>query len=246
MKRQIRKILSAVAVMLMAFVLQSPVYAAEAGGSIIIDFSCENHSLGIPGGEFSIVKAVDIENGTYSLSPSMTELGVTVDDILNMPEETAWKLAEKGPEKYAGGVTDDVGRLRMSGLDDGIWLVWQTGRYGDAESYELSAPFFVSIPEWEDGDLVRERTVYPKTSKINVPTETPTVTPTVTPTTTPTASKGTSGKSGSSGSTPSSTSTKVSQTKTGDTNRTGLFIALMATSALAVLSVIIRKEEKNK
>lgn len=148
--------------------------AEEKKGSVTIDYSVENHTRPIAGASFGIIKVEKQKD----FSDPQSEQGIEAisEDEKKDPDFIAKKILENCKTFRAEKMTGKDGKVLFTDLEDGKWLIVQTGRSGDAEQYEMSKASLVSLPMQQDGKISREITIYPKTTKIETkhpnPTET--------------------------------------------------------------------------
>lgn len=212
--------------------LQSGVMADS--GTVTVDFSVKNHTEGISGAEFSAVKILSYENGKYSV---VTDKIITVNEVLKQPEQTAEKLAGQfSAEDGKRAVTGKDGITVFKNMDDGVWLVYQTGRTGDSEIYKLSSPALVQLPEWEDGILTDHVTIYPKTVLVK-----PGLRDDMLKETEP--QNGNAGSGGGTGSS-SGQGSSASGAKTGDSSHTAGWMVCMVLSAASIITA--RKMQRRR
>lgn len=133
--------------------------------SLTINFgkdSDDGGRTGFQGAEFSIYKAADlaVKNGgaVYTLTSPYKDLAVynkddggvehTFDGLSADESNTlAKKLADRAKNPIASAVTNADGNASFQIKEDGMYLVVETGKSGDATEYETVDPFLVSVPE---------------------------------------------------------------------------------------------------
>lgn len=130
---------------------------------------------GISGAEIKISKVADIE-----LSPELTIENISKIkhlniDWFNLTAEDSNILAKKiskiivdSDVKNYIEVTDELGKANFSNLQDGIYLVEESSKSGEAMKYSKIEPFFVSLPQNsidKNGKVIWQKSVnaYPKT-----------------------------------------------------------------------------------
>ncbi len=139
---------------------------AHAAGhaSITVDFSVDQHNKPVSGAAFSIAKLLDHQEGKLYLTPEAEHLGVTKEQIEKDAAATAMFLQGKLSARMTLKTGAD-GIVTFDGLDEGVYLVWMSGREKEALEYKEAAPAIVSLPCWDKGSLMYSQTIYPKTSK---------------------------------------------------------------------------------
>lgn len=139
------------------------VFAAEEKGSILIDYSVENHTKPISGAEFGVLKILDNKGETDEWNLALTVQGMNIEEIKKCTESAARKLAKEMPDLSMKMLTGENGKVYFPDLEEGIWLVYQVKRTGMAARYEMAAPCLISIPSYTDGHLEHHVTIFPKT-----------------------------------------------------------------------------------
>ena len=220
-----------------------PVYANT--GSITIDYSTDHHSNAVDGAEFTAVQILNYDNGEYN--PVYRD-NISINDVLNKTEETAKRIS-KNISKNDGISRETVkGIVRFDSLDDGVWLICQTGKDGNAEKYENAAPSLVQIPENGDGSVSYDITVYPKTvEKPEKPSATSSPEPSGTPANAA-ENQTSSGITPESLTTNATASTKESSGNvfTGDYNTLAGWAACMAVSIICTVTAYIIQRRRKK
>lgn len=143
----------------------------------------------ISGAEISIYKIVDVSvkggRTEYSFTDEYTAYAEGTDfETLTTEEsiELAGKIDTSGKEETQKAVTDEAGRVTFTGLDDGMYLVVQSGKSGAAAQYETFGRYLVAVPYAETGEETDENgnrtgtwidsvACYPKTETTKIPTE---------------------------------------------------------------------------
>lgn len=108
----------------------------------------------VEGAEITIsrVASVSVQNGVleYRLLPEYDGVAVDFDGMTASESKNAAEiLSGKTAERTADGqtaVTGSDGRAAFTELEQGMYLVVQTGRIGDAETYEPFTPFLIAVP----------------------------------------------------------------------------------------------------
>lgn len=136
------------------------VLAEELTGSLTICYavSTEGKAMPIEGAEFSLYKVADID-GNLKVTSLYSD-----HDFLNMDADEMEKLSSELANKLKvadiSGVTDKKGMVTFPDLDTGIYLVKQSGRYGNSVDYDVARPFLIGVPSEDGYDVI----CYPKTS----------------------------------------------------------------------------------
>lgn len=164
MKKRIKYVTAGIYMILILGLFSNLSYAEEKG-TITVDFSIENHTNPIEGAEFVTVKILDYVNGQYIWNEALRNRKVDMTEILTFSEEAAKKLMKDLPDQSQGKITDENGRVVFANLEDGIWLIYQKERTGEAKKYHMAGPALVPLPGGEHG-VSRNITVYPKTTRI--------------------------------------------------------------------------------
>lgn len=143
------------------------VLAEDGKASIIIEFSVNHHGKPVAGAEFSVFQVLSEKDGAYSIDETFAEAGLEVTEILSLSEHAANLLAKLPLENTIRGITEKDGKLTFSGLENGIWLVSQTGCMGEAREYQYASPCLVKLSAQESG-TASSFMIYPKTAKTEV------------------------------------------------------------------------------
>lgn len=178
---RIKKLLILLSCMfLMMFDYAIPISADNAGGEGIVHVQYKYGGNNIDGAEFSIAQVGSSAGGKFEFSGEAKskldgESGSYSND--EMTDSKARELAERLAsdtscyDVISTKETDSSGMLSFSGLDDGIYLVWQSGSEGLSVHYADAKPFLVSFPYIDDaGAVQREITAYPKTDMNKIET----------------------------------------------------------------------------
>ncbi len=160
-----------------------PVCAAENTGeerSITVCFSTENHTNGIGGAVFSILRVAEESAGGYSLISPLETFGKDFGERFgaedpDLPGEMFQCLREKkegGSEeknvRALSRVTDSEGKAVFEGLEEGVYLIWESEAEGKAAAYQKADPILASVPAGGDENV----TVCPKTGPVREANET--------------------------------------------------------------------------
>lgn len=130
---------------------------------------------GISGAEIKISKIADIELSPELSIENISRIKNLNIDWFNLTAEDSNILAEKisklivdSDVKSHIAVTDNLGKVDFSNLQNGIYLVEESSKTGEAMKYSKIEPFFVSLPQnsiGENGEVIWTKSViaYPKT-----------------------------------------------------------------------------------
>lgn len=205
----------------------TPAYAetGDATLTVVMEHQHEGKTQYIDGMKFDVYQVAGIgAGGAYELLPAFAESGVDLNAPMTASETleaaAAMALLADGAQPVASATTDKDGVAAFGAVDDGVFLVVQTGATGTAESYTTLLPFLINAPQFTEEDTVFDVVAKPKPEPAPTPTpDKPTVKPT-----TPTA-------------------TQLS--KTGDGLDTGFIVGLAIVGIVAlgaiVLAVYMRK-----
>lgn len=214
-----------------------PAYADT--GSITVDYSTDHHSNAVDGAEFTAVQILNYDNGEYS--PVYRD-SISIDDVLDKTEETAKRISKNISKNDGISMETINGIARFDSLDDGVWLICQTGKEGDAEKYEDAAPSLVQIPENGDGGVSYDVTVYPKTVEKPEEPEEPSATPSPEASGTP---AGAAENQAGGEITPASTKESSGNVFTGDyTTLAGWAVCMAVSIICTVTAYIIQRRRK--
>lgn len=131
--------------------------------------------IGISGAEIKIRKIADIEFSPKLAIKNISQIKDLDIDWFNLTAKDSNDLAKKisarlVDAKLAGQskITNDLGKTQFSNLANGVYLVEQVSKTGEAEKYSEIEPFFVSLPQnsvGKDGEVTWKSSVnaYPKT-----------------------------------------------------------------------------------
>lgn len=180
----IKKIRSTIAICILslAFPLSAAAGTGEEDskadqGSITIHYTYQNDKQPLNGALFCVIRTAvlsDAGNKSYSLTEPFREMDISdesrISDGSAAAAEEFYRFSVKNRlEPDAAKYTDADGSVYFSSLNQGMYLVYQSGsRSGSAAAdYELSAPFMVSIPLQidENSASVSDIIASPKTVK---------------------------------------------------------------------------------
>ena len=158
-----------IALIILILVCVSGVCYVSAAEENTIKIVFKTQDTGISGATFTLFKVGVLEEETYEWTREVEAL----QDFPYKPLELSEKSEEmaKALEQNAGllltaaeDITDEKGVISFNNLEDGIYLVCQTGCQGNAKIYTMAAPFFMTVPYWnEDNIYSNEAVAFPKT-----------------------------------------------------------------------------------
>lgn len=155
------------------FVSLIQVHADSRTGSIDIDYKGRTDSqeeIILSGAKFEIIPIQYIENEKWVWQSSFVDCGVSLHDTsAEARNKQAKQLLEYARKKCIAGnqqLTDSMGHALFSGLNEGMYLVFQIDSVKNGNDTFESAPFLVSIPSDIDGYLVYDVKVEPKVTWI--------------------------------------------------------------------------------
>lgn len=158
------------------------VHADGRTGSIDIDYKGRTDSqeeIILSGAKFEIIPIQYVENGNWTWQSSFVDCGVSLHDTsAEARNKQAKQLLEYARKKGVSGnqqFTDNMGHALFSGLNEGMYLVFQIGSVKNGNDTFESAPFLVSVPSDIDGYLMYDVKVEPKVTWLtnNVPPSVP-------------------------------------------------------------------------
>lgn len=160
------------------FVSLIQVHADSRMGSIDIDYkgrTDNQEEIILSGAKFEIIPIQYVENEKWVWQSSFVDCGVSLHDTsAEARNKQAKQLLEYARKKGVSGnqqLTDSMGHALFSGLNEGMYLVFQIDSVKNGNDTFESAPFLVSIPSDIDGYLVYDVKVEPKVTWLtnNVP-----------------------------------------------------------------------------
>ena len=131
--------------------------------------------IGIGGAEIKISKVAGIELNPELAIENIAQIKDLKIDWLNLTAEESNILAKKISKLLVGSdvesklaVTDNSGKVNFFNLENGIYLVEEVSKTGEAMKYSKIEPFFVSLPQnsiGENGEVTWKKSIiaYPKT-----------------------------------------------------------------------------------
>ncbi|EEC89311.1 isopeptide-forming domain-containing protein [Holdemanella biformis] len=164
------------------FVSLIQVHADSRMGSIDIDYkgrTDNQEEIILSGAKFEIIPIQYVENEKWVWQSSFVDCGVSLHDTsAEARNKQAKQLLEYARKKGVSGnqqLTDSMGHALFSGLNEGMYLVFQIDSVKNGNDTFESAPFLVSIPSDIDGYLVYDVKVEPKVTWLtnNVPSSVP-------------------------------------------------------------------------
>lgn len=160
------------------FVSLIQAHADSRTGSIDIDYkgrTDNQEEIILSGAKFEIIPIQYVENEKWVWQSSFVDCGISLNDTsAEARNKQAKQLLEYARKKGISGnqqLTDSMGHALFSGLNEGMYLVFQIGSVKNGNDTFESAPFLVSIPSDIDGYLVYDVKVEPKVTWLtnNVP-----------------------------------------------------------------------------
>ena len=152
-----------IALVILCFMaLTSGVLAEDLTGSLTVCYTYRDGNTTVPidGAVFSIYRIADYD-GSLNIKTGWGDIdisGMTAEDVEKLSE----KLSGKVTEPLISGITGEDGTVSFPDLENGVFLVKQTGRTGSSRDYEIAVPFLMTITSAEGDDLI----CYPKTNPI--------------------------------------------------------------------------------
>ena len=137
-----------------------PVKASELG-SITIELQDSVDELSKENVEFEIVQVAKLVDGYYVWNEDFEDIDVDLNSDLKA-KEMELLIEEIKSKKYEGirCRTDENGIAQLIDVEDGFYLIDPV----NMNEYETMQPMVVSVPEWDEEDLVYHVVVYPKHS----------------------------------------------------------------------------------
>lgn len=149
------------------------VHAESRMGSIEIDYKGRTDTqeeIVLSGAKFEIIPIQYVENGNWVWQSSFEHCGISLNyTSAEARNKQAKQLSEYARKKGISGnqqLTDSMGHALFSGLNEGMYLVFQIGSVKNGNDTFESAPFLVSIPSDIGGYLVYDVKVEPKVTWI--------------------------------------------------------------------------------
>lgn len=147
---------------LLVFLMMINICVNAENGSITVKYAVKNHTVPISGATFSILKLIDIRNGTAVLCDVMQKNHVTEEDLYHRSGDAVKKISANMTKK-GGKTTGSKGEVCFTDLKEGVYLVSQTGRRGKADYYQMASPSIIQIPVEQQGTLQYDVVIFPKT-----------------------------------------------------------------------------------
>ena len=163
-----RKTKIAIMVLILVFLMGFPVFADQKMGSIDMDLSVvdpwDKTVSSVEGVEIGIVKVADLTSTDFTLkNPYREDMNLLSDNLEEMLSSSK-KVVNNIHDFEYSVVTDGNGSARVSNLEDGAYLICQTGAHGQAAKYSHFEPFVIKIPFLKDGVECRNADISPKIS----------------------------------------------------------------------------------
>lgn len=202
--------------------------------------------------EFVLYKAGEYVNGEWILTQEFAQSGAQLGDMSASYQREAAKVlyayAVENDLQYVSSITDSNGRTTFSQLDLGLYLVSMRDDYIYGNGVFRSAPFLLTMPITDNGDIMFNFTVEPKAEweedeKPSESTE-PTSEQPSQPTSTPTGSTSPTNPTSSTDSTPTKPTDKPGSQQTGqDLLSLQIGMILIVVSLLIIL--LLKKKKSN-
>lgn len=137
-----------------------PVRAQEMG-SITIELQDSIDDLSKENVEFEIVQVAKLVDGYYVWDEAFQDVSLDLNAELKA-EEMEQLIGDLKNKEYEGirVKTDEKGIVKISDVDQGLYLIDPV----NINEYENVQSMLVSVPEWDEEDLVYHVVVYPKHS----------------------------------------------------------------------------------
>lgn len=137
-----------------------PVRAQEMG-SITIELQDSIDDLSKENVEFEIVQVAKLVDGYYVWDEAFQDVSLDLNADLKA-EEMEQLIGDLKNKEYEGirVKTDEKGIVKISDVDQGLYLIDPV----NINEYENVQSMLVSVPEWDEEDLVYHVVVYPKHS----------------------------------------------------------------------------------
>ncbi|WP_308585686.1 SpaA isopeptide-forming pilin-related protein [uncultured Holdemanella sp.] len=137
-----------------------PVRAQEMG-SIKIELQDSIDDLSKENVEFEIVQVAKLVDGYYVWDEAFQDVSLDLNADLKA-EEMEQLIGDLKNKEYEGirVKTDEKGIVKISDVDQGLYLIDPV----NINEYENVQSMLVSVPEWDEEDLVYHVVVYPKHS----------------------------------------------------------------------------------
>lgn len=137
-----------------------PVRAQEMG-SITIELQDSIDDLSKENVEFEIVQVAKLVDGYYVWDEAFQDVSLDLNAELKA-EEMEQLIGDLKNKEYEGirVKTDEKGIAKISDVDQGLYLIDPV----NINEYENVQSMLVSVPEWDEEDLVYHVVVYPKHS----------------------------------------------------------------------------------
>lgn len=171
MKKKLRtnKCISFILAFCLLICCQFSVNADSQNGSVEIychGVTSEGERVELNNAEFVLYKAGEYVNGDWILTQEFSQSGAQLGDMSASYQREAAKVlyayAVENDLQYNSSITDANGRTTFSQLDLGLYLVSMKGDYIYGNGVFRSAPFLVTMPITESGDITFNFTVEPK------------------------------------------------------------------------------------
>lgn len=205
--------------------------------------------------EFVLYKAGEYVNGDWVLTQEFSQSGAQLGDMSASYQREAAKVlyayAVENDLQYNSSITDANGRTTFSQLDLGLYLVSMKGDYKYGSGVFRSAPFLVTMPITDNGNIMLNFTVEPKAewkedekpSETTEPTSEQPSQPTSEPVSDPTGSTSPTSPTSPTGSAPTKPTEKPGSQQTGQDPFPWLPVASFSIISLLVILILKRKNK---
>ena len=141
--------------------------AQDATLTVVLQHGSGSSATNIDGAKLEAYEVARIgASGSYELLSAYESTGIDFNE--QMTASQSLKAAEKlsqaaaGKEPSGSATTGSDGKAGFGQLEEGIYLVVQTGAAGTAEKYSVLPPFLVNVPQVTDDGIVYDVVAAPK------------------------------------------------------------------------------------
>lgn len=252
MKKKLRtnKCISFIMAFCLLICCQFSANADSQNGSVEIychGVTSEGERVELNNAEFVMYKAGEYVNGDWILTQEFSQSGAQLGDMSASYQREAAKVlyayAVENDLQYNSSITDSNGRTTFSQLDLGLYLVSMKGDYIYGNGVFHSAPFLVTMPITESGDITFNFTVEPKAEWEEDEKPSETTEPTSEPVSDPTASTSPTNTTSPTGSTSTKPTEKPGSQQTGQNPFPWQPVVSLAVISLLVILALKRKNK---